>query len=125
MLFPPYTIPSIIVRITSISPGALFNPVFLASFLGTGKTALKAHIAENDIYNWAPAVPTRLFQGQNDDVVPYANTTTAKATMDSSGSTMVTVVNCNAGTLTTTHDNCIKPFAIDVVTYFKTLATGI
>ena len=125
MLFPPYTIPSIIVRITSISPGALFNPVFLASFLGTGETALKAHIAENDIYNWAPAVPTRLFHGQNDDVVPYANTTTAKATMDSSGSTMVTVVNCNAGTLTTTHDNCIKPFAIDVVTYFKTLATGI
>ena len=125
MLFPPYTIPSIIVRITSISPGALFNPVFLASFLGTGETALKAHIAENDIYNWAPAVPTRLFQGQNDDVVPYANTTTAKATMDSNGSTMVTVVNCNAGTLTTTHVNCIKPFAIDVVTYFKTLATGI
>jgi len=125
MLFPPYTIPSIIVRITSISPGALFNPVFLASFLGTGETALKAHIAENDIYNWAPAVPTRLFQGQNDDVVTYANTTTAKATMDSNGSTMVTVVNCNAGTLTTTHDNCIKPFAIDVVTYFKTLATGI
>jgi hypothetical protein len=37
----------------------------------------------------------------------------------------VTVVNCNAGTLPTTHDNCIKPFAIDVVTYFSTLATGI
>ena len=88
-----------------------------------GETALKAHIAENDIYNWAPAVPTRLFQGVNDDVVPYANTTTAQAAMVSNGSTMVTVVNCNA--VPSTHDNCIEPFAIDVVTYFKTLATGL
>ena len=103
----------------------LFNPVFIASFLGTGEAVLKAHIAENNIYNWAPAVPTRLFQGQNDDIVPYANTTTAKAAMDSNGSTSVTVVNCNAGTLPTTHDNCIAPFAIDVVIYFNTLATGL
>jgi pimeloyl-ACP methyl ester carboxylesterase len=110
---------------SDVPTSVLFNPAFIASYLGTGETALKAHIAENDIYNWAPAVPTRLFQGQNDDVVPYANTTTAKAAMDSNGSTMVTVVNCNAGALTTTHDNCIKPFAIDVVTYFKTLAAGI
>jgi pimeloyl-ACP methyl ester carboxylesterase len=110
---------------SNVMTNTLFNPVFLASFLGTGETALKAHIAENDIYNWAPAVPTRLFQGQNDDVVPYANTTTAQAAMVSNGSTTVTVVNCNAGTLPTTHDNCIKPFAIDVVTYFSTLATGI
>jgi pimeloyl-ACP methyl ester carboxylesterase len=110
---------------SNVPTSVLFNPAFIASYLGSGETALKAHIAENDIYNWAPTVPTRLFQGQNDDVVPYANTTTAKAAMDSNGSTMVTVVNCNAGTLPTTHDNCIKPFAIDVVTYFKTLATGI
>jgi len=108
----------------NVMTDALFNPAFIASYRGTGETALKAHIAENDIYNWAPAVPTHLFQGVDDDVVPYANTTTAKAAMDSNGSTMmVTVVNCNA--VPSTHDNCIKPFAIDVVTYFTTLATGL
>ena len=103
----------------------LFNPAFIAGYLGSGETALKTYIAENNIYNWAPAVPTRLFHGQEDDVVPYANTTTAKTAMDANGSTMVTVVNCVAGTSTTTHNNCIEPFAIDVVTYFKTLATGL
>jgi len=108
---------------SGVATSILFNPTFIASYLGTGETALKAHIAENDIYNWAPAVPTRLFQGVDDDVVPYANTTTAQAAMVSNGSTMVTVVNCNA--VPATHDNCIKPFAIDVVTYFSTLATGI
>lgn len=110
---------------SNVATSVLFNPAFIVSYLGTGETALKAHIAENDVYNWAPAVPTHLFQGVNDDVVPYANTTTAKATMDSNGSTMVAVVNCNAGASPTTHDNCIEPFAIDVVTYFKTLATGL
>jgi pimeloyl-ACP methyl ester carboxylesterase len=108
---------------SNIMTGTLFNPVFIASYLATGETALKAHIAENDIYNWAPAVPTRLFQGVNDDVVPYANTTTAQAAMVSKGSTKVTVVNCNA--VPSTHDNCIKSFAIDVVTYFGILATGL
>jgi pimeloyl-ACP methyl ester carboxylesterase len=110
---------------SNVPTGTLFNPVFIASFLGTGETVLKTHIAENNIYNWAPAVPTRLFQGQGDDVVPYANTTTAKAAMDSNGSTSVTVINCNAGALPTTHENCIPPFAIDVVIYFNTLATGL
>jgi pimeloyl-ACP methyl ester carboxylesterase len=110
---------------SNVLTSTLFNPAFIASFLGTGETALKAHIAENNIYNWAHAVPTRLFQGQNDDIVPYANTTTAKAAMNSNGSTSVTVVNCNAGALPTTHENCIPPFAIDVVIYFNTLATGL
>ena len=48
----------------NVMTSVLFNPVFIASYLGTGETALKAHIAENDIYNWAPAVPTHLFQGR-------------------------------------------------------------
>jgi len=110
---------------SNVATNVLFNPAFIASYLGTGETALKAHIAENNIYNWAPAVPTRLFQGVNDDVVPYANTTTAQAAMVNNGSdpTKVTVVNCNASP--SMHDNCIEPFAIDVVTYFKTLATGL
>jgi hypothetical protein len=78
-----------------------------------------------DIYNWAPKVPTRLFQGVQDDIVPYANTTTAKTTMDKNGAPLVSVANCNAGTLVTTHDNCIKPYALDMIAYFKTLAIGI
>jgi len=110
---------------SNVPTNTLFNPVFITSFLGAGETVLKTHIAENDIYNWAPAVPTRLFHGQGDDVVPYANTTTAKTAMDSNGSTSVTVVNCNAGTQPTTHSNCIVPFGIDVVIYFNTLATGL
>ncbi len=109
----------------SIATSTLLNPAFITSFLDSGETALKAHIAENDIYNWAPAVPTRLFHGQGDTIVPYANATTALTAMTNNGSTKVTIVNCDAGPLPTTHDNCAIPFAIDVVTFFKGLATGL
>lgn len=110
---------------SGVGTNTLFNPAFIADYLGIGQVQLKAVITENDIYNWAPKVATRLFQGVGDDIVPYANTTTAKAAMDKNGSTTVTVVNCIAGTLPTTHDNCVKPYAIDMINFFKTLATGL
>jgi pimeloyl-ACP methyl ester carboxylesterase len=108
-----------------VATTTLLNQAFVTSYLGSGEASLKSHIAENDIYNWAPAVPTRLFHGPDDDIVPYANATTAKTAMTNNGSTTVTLVDCDAGALPTTHDNCAMPFAIDVITYFKTLATGL
>jgi pimeloyl-ACP methyl ester carboxylesterase len=108
-----------------VATSTLLNQEFITNYLGSGEAALKAHIAENDIYDWAPAVPTRLFHGRDDDVVPYANTTTAKTTMDRNGSTSVTVVDCNAGASPTTHDNCARPFAIDMISFFKSQAAGL
>jgi pimeloyl-ACP methyl ester carboxylesterase len=100
----------------------LFNQTFLASYLGTGEGALKTRIAENDVYNWAPAVPTRLFHGVDDDTVPYANTTTAQTRMAANGSTTVTVVDCTA--VPANHANCARPFAADMIAFFATLSAG-
>ncbi len=108
-----------------VATTTLLNPVFVSSYLDSGEALLKAHIAENDIYNWAPAVPTHLFHGQGDTIVPYFNATTAQTTMTLNSSTTVTIVNCNAGGAPTTHDNCATPFALDALTYFKSLATGL
>ena len=103
----------------------LFNAAFVTSYLDGGETVLKAHVAENDIYDWAPQIPTRLFHGVQDDTVPYANTTTANAKMTANGSLTVTVVNCDAGVLPTTHTNCARPFAFDMIAFFDTFATGL
>jgi hypothetical protein len=99
----------------------LYNQAFLTSYLGSGETALKAHIAENDIYDWAPAVPTRLFHSVDDDTVPFANSTTAKTKMEANGSIKVTLATCVSGTLPATHINCARPFALDMIAFFKTL----
>jgi len=107
-----------------VATTALFNSAFITSYLGTGETALKARIAENDIYDWAPAVPTRLFHSVDDDTVPFANTTTAQTRMAANGATLVTVVsNCPA--VPADHTNCARPFAADMITFFTTLSAGL
>jgi pimeloyl-ACP methyl ester carboxylesterase len=108
-----------------VATATLFNPAFLASYLGAGEPALKAAIAANDIYHWAPAVPTRLFHGADDDIVPYANAVTAKAAMDANGSTTVTLADCYSAGRPTTHDNCIAPYIVDMLVYFDGFATGL
>jgi hypothetical protein len=110
---------------TGVVTTALFDPAFLTSYRGTGEIALKARIAENDIYDWAPQVPTRLFHSQTDDTVPYANTTAAKAAMDLRSAPSVTVVNCITIAVPADHTNCARPFAADMITFFSTLATGL
>jgi pimeloyl-ACP methyl ester carboxylesterase len=109
-----------------VATTTLFNPAFLAAYQSnTGETALKAHIAENDIYNWAPTAPTRLFHSVDDDTVPFANSTTAQTRMTANGSTKVTLATCVSGTLPATHVNCARPFALDMIAFFKTLTTGL
>ncbi|MGE5809351.1 MAG: hypothetical protein ACM32I_09505, partial [Nitrospirota bacterium] len=106
-----------------VATNALFNQTFLTSYLDGGETTLKNHIKENDIYDWAPTVPTRLFHSPGDDTVPFANTTTAEAKMKANGSTTVTVDDiCPA--VPATHTNCAKPFALDMIAFFK-LASGL
>ena len=108
----------------NVATSELFNPAFLASYLDSGFPEFKARIAENDIYDWAPTVPTRLFHGVSDEVVPYDNAVTAKAAMEANGTTAVTLVDCDAGALPTTHSNCARPFARDMIVYFNALAGG-
>lgn len=105
-----------------VATNALFDPAFLASFLNAGEAALKADIAANDIYNWAPTVPTRLFHGVDDDIVPYANSSTAAAAMSANGSTTVTVVDCITIGVPANHENCAAPFARDVIQSFQGLS---
>ncbi len=108
-----------------VATNALFNQTFLDSYLGTGETALKARIVENDIYDWAPQVPTRLFHSETDDTVPYANTTKAKTAMDLRSAPSVTVVNCITIAVPADHTNCARPFAADMIIFFNSLATDL
>jgi pimeloyl-ACP methyl ester carboxylesterase len=120
-----HDIHTISMKLTSV-PASLFNTQFLTDFRGSGETAVKAVIAENDIYNWAPKSPTRLFHGVDDEIVPYANATTALDTMTANGATDVSLQQCDAGNgVPTTHGNCKLPYLRDVVSYFGSLASGL
>jgi pimeloyl-ACP methyl ester carboxylesterase len=106
-----------------VQTNTLFNQTFLTSYGDGGEITLKNHIKENDIYDWAPKVPTRLFHGPNDDTVPFVNSTTAETRMKANGSTTVTVVD-TCSVVLDAHTACAKPFALDMIAFFK-LASGL
>jgi fermentation-respiration switch protein FrsA (DUF1100 family) len=108
-----------------IRTNTLFSQAFLDSYNGTGEVATKAFVAENNIYNWKPVAPTFLFHGQNDDVVPYANTTTAFQAMQANGATAVSIRICYAGSQPTTHVNCGWPYVVDMMATFTPMALGL
>ena len=109
----------------NISTNTLFNQAFLDNYNGAGEVAIKAFVAENNIYNWKPSAPTFLFHGEKDDVVPYANTTTAIQAMQANGAPAVALHNCDAGSLPTTHSNCSWPYHVDMMATFAPMALGL
>jgi len=99
----------------------LFTPEFLSAFEGEGESALKQQLRENDIFDWRPRVPTRLYFGVDDDVVPPANTLTALRAMRASGAPDVEAIPCRDVT-PANHAHCSKPFIVYTRGFFQQLA---
>lgn len=105
---------------------ALFNTTFRSNFVGSGELALKADLSRNDIHNWRPVTPTRLFHGQDDNVVPYFNATNALAAMTTAGSTSVTVTNCTKPVPGSRgHAECYWDYLGQVIGWFVPLASDL
>lgn len=65
----------------------LFTAQFLTNFRGQGEGQLKDAFSENDLYNdWAPQIPTRLYHGTWDEVVPAFNSESAFTAFQQAGS---------------------------------------
>ena len=103
----------------------LFAGTFRSDFLGSGEMALKADMARNDIYDWAPVAPTRLFHGEDDTVVPYFNTANAASAMALAGATSVTVVNCTTPAPPRDHSECVPDYLSQMFAWFVPLAINL
>jgi pimeloyl-ACP methyl ester carboxylesterase len=112
--------------VNSVLPRAkdeLFDPAFLSEYAGlAGELTLKYRLEDNNVYDWAPSAPVRLFHGQNDDIVPYQNAATALASMQANGAADVTLDDCNA--VPSTHVNCAASFALYLTSYLLSEAEG-
>ena len=104
---------------------SLFTSGFRTAFLGAGEPIVKADFVANDIYDWAPRTPTRLFHGVNDSVVPYANASTTRDTMLAAGSTRVELIDCNIPLLARDHENCVPDYLSEVFSWFGSMATDL
>ena len=105
----------------------LFQATFRSAFLGAGETGLKADIAQNDIYDWQSNVPTRLFHGVDDDIVPYANATAAETAMSAAGSSDVALIDCSTPSILipADHTNCVPDYLNEVTAWFAGIANDL
>lgn len=103
----------------------LFNSSFLTSFLSGSEAAFNSALADNNIYDWAPATKTRFFHGPDDVTVPYINTVITLAAMQNNGAPDVASVECNLGGYPTTHSNCFFAYFSYANSLFGPLATDL
>ncbi len=75
-------------------------------------------LRENDLYDWSPKVPTRIFYCTADDQVPYLNSIVARDTMLANGATNLVVMDVNPNA---NHGQCVTPALTNTVLFFLSL----
>jgi hypothetical protein len=74
-------------------------------------------LMDNDVYDWAPQAPTRLYYCIGDDQVNYRNSVVADSVMNVNGAPDVT--STNLGNLD--HGGCIAPALLNGLAFFASL----
>jgi hypothetical protein len=73
-------------------------------------------LADNDVYDWAPQAPTRLFYCTADDQVTFQNSLVAEAAMGANGAFNVLAIDAN---FAADHGGCVEPATILCIFFFK------
>ncbi|WP_229253673.1 hypothetical protein [Dyadobacter sp. NIV53] len=71
-------------------------------------------IADNNVYNWKPKTPTRLFHGDADPLVFYFNSVNAVTAMKKLSAADVELITISGGT----HSTSIDDYLLGTLTFF-------
>lgn len=72
-------------------------------------------LKDNDVYDWAPVTPTRIFYCMGDDQVPFENSVLARDTMIANGAVDLAATDVNP---TADHGGCVSPAIIQTIAFF-------
>lgn len=111
---------------TTLTNGIL-NSTFITAFNSSNASVdtIRQALVDNDIYDWKPQVPTRLYYSPYDEAVPPANTTVAYAQMVANGATTVETATCGLTSATSFHGECIFPYFENLLAYFSGYANDL
>ncbi len=97
------------------SLNTILNPSFVNGInTGTDQGFLSA-LADNDVYDWKPVAPLRLYHGTADITIPYFNSEDAFNAMTARGAANVELVSLTG----LDHDAAIQPYVLGSVQFFK------
>jgi predicted esterase len=103
-----------------------FKKEILEQLLNGEKESLLNAFKDNDVYDWSPKAPVRLYHGKNDDWVPFKHSQTAYDTMRARGVTNIELAECDAGQgRETNHANCFYPYLASSYAFFLRYANDL
>lgn len=76
---------------------------------------VNAALADNDVFDWTPQAPTRIFYCRADDQVPYRNSVVADSIMNLNGAPDVQAIDVNP---TADHGGCVQPAVFNTAFFF-------
>lgn len=74
-------------------------------------------LRDNDLYNWSPQSPLRMFYCEGDDVVPFANSIIAKDSMLANNAPNVDAISVG---VSNDHNSCILPSFLQIKIFVDT-----
>jgi len=99
---------------------SIFYPDYEAAFLSDSNHPLRLAIADNDLLDWRPLAPMRLFHCSGDDQVPYTNSVIAFQTFTNNGACCVELINPET-TQPLNHNQCAWLSLLEAKAWFDSL----
>ncbi len=99
------------------NPSLLLNPSFVEGILTGSDTEFLSVLADNDVYDWRPEIPLKLYHGLIDEVVPFFNAQTAYDAMTARGAADLELDRIGEGT----HESSLINYMVGTFGYFFTV----
>jgi len=104
----------------NVSLSQAFTTEFKQAVLQPGNEFARA-VADNDVHDWKPETPTRLYHGTADTFVFYFNSESAYNAMRARGATQVTLVTLP----NQDHESGVAGFALGTYQFFESFIEGV
>ncbi|MFN4145955.1 MAG: alpha/beta hydrolase family protein [Runella sp.] len=101
----------------NVSLNTIFTDSFVRGLIDGTDTAFLNAVKDNDVHDWKPRTPTRLYHGDADQLVFYFNSVNAERAMKARGATNVTLITLRGRD----HDTAVQDFLLGTYEFFTTL----
>lgn len=99
-------------------PKYIFQDSFLVNISTNYNHPFNVALRDNDVYDWAPTSPTRLYYCMADDQVPFTNSIIADSVMNMNGAVDLQAIDVNSNF---DHGQCVRPAITQAALFFLPL----
>jgi len=101
----------------NVSFNTIFTDAFVKGLTDGTDTAFLNAVKDNDVYDWKPKTPTRLYHGDADDLVFYFNSQNALNAMKARGAANVELITLKGKN----HTTAIQDFLLGTYQFFSSI----